>query len=322
MNRRAFVTGFGAVLAAPRGAGAQQAGKVHTVGLVSLGGDPLWWQPVLDGIRELGYVEGQNLAVKRAFAKGHAEELRRLVTEMARSGIDVAVTTSTRETRAVQQAAPMTPIVMLLVVDPVAEGFVKALARPGGNITGLTNVVPGLAQKYVELLRQAIPAASRFAVIVGDTGPAPDIRNELESAGKKLAIQLSIARISGRDDFDTVLAHAKTEGASGIIAPPDYITFIHRKQLAEAALKYRLPGCYWTREYVEAGGLLTYSADTIEFRRRAATFVGKILKGVKPSDLPVEQPSKFEFIINLRTAKALGLTIPPSLLLRADQLIQ
>jgi putative tryptophan/tyrosine transport system substrate-binding protein len=322
MNRRAFVTGLGAFLAAPLVAEAQQAAKVHTVGLVSLGGDPLWWQPVLDGIRELGYVEGENLAVKRAFAKGHAEQLRRLVTEMARSRIDVAVTTSTRETRAVQQAAPTTPIVMLLVVDPVAEGFVKTLARPGGNITGLTNVVPGLAQKYVELLRQAIPTASRFAVIVGDKGPAPDIRNELESAGKKLAIELSIARISRQDDLDTVLAHAKTEGASGIIAPPDYITFIHRKQLADAALKHRLPSCYWAREYVEAGGLLAYSGDTIAFRRHAATFVDKILKGAKPADLPVEQPTKFELVINLKTAKALGLTIPPSLLLRADQVIE
>jgi len=320
VDRRAFL-GTLALLAAPLAAEAQPAGKVHTVGLVSLGGDRLWWQPVLDGIRELGYVEGQNLTVKRAFAQGHADQLRRLVTDMARSGIDVAVTTATRETRAVQQAAPLTPIVMLLVVDPVAEGFVKTLARPGGNITGLTNVVPGVAQKYVELLRQAIPAASRFAVIVGEKGPGPDIRHELDSAGKKLAIELSIARIGGRNDVDPVLAHAKTEGASGIIAPPDYVTFIHRKQLVEAALKYRLPGCYWAREYVEAGGLLTYSGDTTEFRRHSATFVDKILRGAKPADLPVEQPTKFELVINLKTSKALGLTIPPSLLARADQVI-
>jgi putative ABC transport system substrate-binding protein len=321
VNRRAFVTGLGAVLAAPLAGEAQQPSKLHTVGLVSLGGDPLWWQPLLDAVRELGYIEGQNLAVKRAFAKGHAEELLRLVREMTRSEIDVAVTTATRETRAVQQAAPTTPIVMLLVPDPVAEGFVKTLARPGGNITGLTSVAPGLTQKYVELLRQAIPTASRFAVIVGGGGPAPEIRNELESAAKKLGIELSIARIGGPDDLDSVLLRAKNGGASGIIAPPDYITFLHRKQLAEAALRHRLAGCYWAREYVEAGGLLTYSADTIEFRRHAATFVDKIFKGAKPADLPVEQPTKFEMVINLRTAKALGLTIPPSLLLRADQVI-
>ncbi len=321
MDRRAFL-GTLALLAAPFAAGAQPAGKVYTVGLVSLGGDPLWWQPVMDGLRELGYVEGQNLAVKRAFARGHADQLRRLVTDMARAGIDVAMTTSTRETSAVHQAAPTTPIVMLLVVDPVAEGFVKSLARPGGNITGLTNIVPGLAQKYVELLRQAIPSGSRFAVIVGEKGPAPDIRHELDSAAKKLAIELSIARISGRDDVDAALAHAKAEGASGLIAPPDYVTFIHRKQLAETALKYRLPGCYWARAYVEAGGLLTYSGDTSEFRRHSATFVDKILKGARPADLPVEQPTKFELVINLKTAKVLGLTIPPSLLARADQVIE
>jgi len=184
---------------------------------------------------------------------------------------------------------------MLLIPDPVAEGFVKTLARPGGNITGLTSVAPGIAQKYVELLRQAIPTASRFTVIVGGT-PNLEIWNELESAGKKLRIELSIARIGGPDDLDPMLARAKNAGASGIIAPPDYITFLHRKQLAQSALKHRLASCYWAREYVEAGGLLTYSADTIEFRRHAATFVDKILKGAKPADLPVEQPTKFELV--------------------------
>jgi putative tryptophan/tyrosine transport system substrate-binding protein len=322
MDRRRFLlTSLAGALAAPLAAEAQETGKVQTVGFVSLGGDPLWWQPVLDAMRELGYVEGKNLAVKRAFAKGHADDLRRLVADMARSGIDVAVTTATRETRAVQQAAPATPIVMLLVPDPVGEGFVKTLARPGGNITGLTSIMPGLSQKYVELLRQAMPKASRFAVIVGGR-QAPALRNELDSAGKELGIDLSIVRIGGPDDLDVALAHAKANGASGIIAPPDYVTFLHRKELVKAALKHRLPGCYWAREYVEEGGLLTYSTDTIEFRRRAAAFIDKILRGARPSDLPVEQPTKFELVINLKTAKALGLTIPPSLLARADQVIE
>jgi putative ABC transport system substrate-binding protein len=185
----------------------------------------------------------------------------------------------------------------------------------------LTSVAPGLTQKYVELLRQAIPTASRFAVIVGSR-PNPEIRNELESAAKKLGIELSIDQIGGSEALDPVLARARNAGASGIIAPPDYITFLYRKQLAEAALKHRLAGCYWAREYVEAGGLLTYSSDTVEFRRHAATFVDKIFKGVTPRDLPVEQPTKFELVINLKTAKALGLTIPQSLLLRADQVIE
>ena len=321
MNRRAFVTGLGAVLVAPPDSEAQPAERVYRVGLVSLGGDPLWWQPVLDAIGELGYVEGRNLAVKRAFAKGHSESLRRLVAELTRSGVDVVVTTAIRETRAVRDAAPATPIVMLLVPDPVAEGFVKTLARPGGNITGLTNAASGVTQKCVELLREAIPTASRFAVIAGGI-LTPEVRSELESAARRLRIELSIAAIGAQDDLDTVVARAKAAGASGIIAPPDYVTFLNRKRLVDAALHHRLPGCYWAREYVEAGGLLTYSADTTEFRRRAATFVVKILKGAKPADLPVEQPSRFEFIINRKTAKALGLTIPPSLLLRADQVIE
>jgi putative ABC transport system substrate-binding protein len=171
MNRRAFVAGLGAVLAAPLAADAQQAERVYRVGLVSLGGDPLWWQPVLDAIRELGYIEGQNLAVRRAFAKGHAEDLRRLVTEMARSGIDVAVTTATRETRAVQQAAPTTPIVMLLVPDPVAEGFVKTLARPGGNITGIDECRP---RYHSEMRGTASRGSTHGFAVCGDSRWDPE----------------------------------------------------------------------------------------------------------------------------------------------------
>jgi len=322
MNRRTFLCGLTLGLAAPLAAEAQQAERVYRVGLVSLGGDPDWWGPLLDAMRDLGYVDGRNLAVKRAFAKGHAEDLPRLVLELVRSGIDVVVTTATRETRAVKQASPTIPIVMLLVPDPVADGFVRTLAHPGSNVTGLASVVPGLTAKYVELLREAIPSASRFAVVAGPGGPAPQIRTELEGAAKRLGIVLSIMPVSGPNDFDAALARAKGEGASGIIATPDFVTFMHRRRLAEAALKYRLPGIYWARDYAEEGGLLTYSADATELRRRAATFVDKILKGAKPADLPVELPTKFELVINLKTAKTLGLTIPPSLLLRADQVIE
>ena len=323
MDRRTFLAGTGVVLlATPLAAEAQQTNKVYRVGLVSLGGDPLWWRPVLDAMRELGYVEGRNLVVRRAFTKGHPEDLPRLVTELLRSGVDVVVTTATRETKAVKEAAPTTPIVMLLVPDPIAEGFVTTLARPGGNITGLTNLVPGLTQKYVELLREAVPSASRFAVVASPGGPLPEIRSELDSAAKTFGIVLSITPVSGPDNFDAVLARAKREGAAGIIAGGDYVTFQHRKRFVEAALKYRLPGMYWTREYVEEGGLLAYTADMTDLRRRAATFVDKILKGSKPADLPVEQPTKFELVINLKTAKTLGLTIPQSLLARADAVIQ
>ena len=323
MDRRTFLAGAAALLAAPLAAEAEQASTMYRVGLVSLGGDLLWWQPVLDAMRELGYVEGRNLTVRRAFAKGHPEDLSRLVTELVRPGVDVVVTTAVRETKAVKQAAPSTPIVMLLVADPVAEGFVTTLARPGGNVTGLTNLAPGLTQKYVELLREAVPSASRFAVVTSNpAGPQPQIRSELERAAKTFEIVLSISPISGPEDFDAVLARAKREGAAGVIVGGDYLTFQHRKRFVEAVLKYRLPCIYWTKEYVEEGGLLAYSADMTDLRHRAATFVDKILKGAKPADLPVEQPTKFELVINLKTAKALGLTIPPSLLARADRVIE
>ena len=322
--RRRTLLAMVSLLAAPLAAEAEQANTMYRVGLVSLGGDPIWWQPVLDAMRDMGYVEGRNLTVRRAFAKGHPENLSPLVTELARSGVDVVVTTAVRETKAVQQAAPSTPIVMLLVPDPVAEGFVTTLARPGGNVTGLTNLALDLTQKYVELLREAVPSASRFAVVVASSpaGPPPHIRSEQERAAKAFGIVLSILPVGGPDDFDVVLARAKREGAAGIIAGGDYLTFQHRKRFVEAVLKYRLPAIYWTKEYVEEGGLLAYSPDMTDLRRRAAAFVDKILRGAKPADLPVEQPTKFELVINLKTAKTLGLTIPPSLLARADQVIE
>src|SRR5262249_10399200 len=282
--RLATIVAAFVLFSAPLAVEAQQPGEVYRVGLVSLGGDLVWWRPVLEAMRELGYIEGRNLTITRAFAKGHPENLPRLVTELVRSGVDVVVTTATRETKAVKEAAPSTPIVMLLVPDPVAEGFVTTLARPGGNITGLTNLVPGLSQKYVELLREAVPSASRFAVVAGPAAPAPEIRGELERAAKAVGILLSIIPVSGPDDFDPVLARAKKEGAAGLIVAPDAVTFQNRKRFAEAAVKYRLPGIYWTVEYVEEGGLLTYAADMTELRRRAATYVDKILKGAKPAD--------------------------------------
>jgi putative ABC transport system substrate-binding protein len=324
MNRRAFLTTMsGSLLASPLAAEAQQAGKVFTVGLVSVGTDPAQsgpWRPFLEAMRELGYVEGRNLVVKRAF--GNAERLASMVAELVEARVDVIVTTGSRETRAVQHATASIPIVMTFVVDPVAEGLVKSLAQPGTNATGVTSLVPGLSQKYVELLKEALPAAARFGVIASPANPVPENRRELEAAAKALALSVSFLPVSGPGDFDPMLARAKRDGVTGIIATSDGVTFLHRRALVEVALKHRLPGIYWAREYVEAGGLMTYSASLTDLRRRAASYVDKILKGAKPADLPVEQPTKFELVINLKTAKALGLTIPPSLLQRADQVIE
>jgi putative ABC transport system substrate-binding protein len=326
MHRRTFLAGTGAVLlATPLAAEAQQAGKVYTLGLVSTATDPtrpVRWQPFFDAMRELGYVKGQNLAVQYAFANGRPERLPALVAALVRAKVDVIVTTGTRETRAVRQATATIPIVMLLVPDPVAQGFVASLAHPGSNITGLTNLVPGVSQKYVELLKEVLPLASRFAVISTPPNPVPENRRELEAAAKVLGMSVSFLPVQGPEDFEAVLIRAKREGATGIIATADPVTFLHSRALVGLALQYRLAGIYWTREFVEDGGLMTYSASLVELRRHAAIYVDKILKGANPADLPVEQPTKFELVINLKTAKALGLTIPPSVLARADEVIQ
>jgi putative ABC transport system substrate-binding protein len=326
MPRRAFMTAVaGGLLAAPLAAGAQPATKVYHVGILSIGSDPTWripWKPFTEAMSELGYVEGRNLVIRPAFADGSPERLPALVAELVRAKVDAIVTTGPRETVAAKRATALIPIVMTVVPDPVAQGFVASLSRPGGNITGLTNFVPGLGQKYVELLRDVLPSATRFAVVASLPNPPPETWRGLEGAGRLLGITLSLARVSGPDDFDGALARAKRDGAAGFIATNDGVTWRHRQPLVQLALKHRLPAIYWAREYVEDGGLMTYSASVVDLRRRAAIHVDKILKGARPADLPVEQPTKFELVVNLRTAKALGLTISPSLLQRADEVIE
>jgi putative ABC transport system substrate-binding protein len=311
----------------PLVAEAQQPGRVYTIGILSLGfqdSGPVWWEVFLAAMRELNYVQGRNLLVKSAFASDQPERLAGLAEGLVRAGVDVIVTTSVRETRAARQATLTIPIVMTIAPDPVGDGLVASLARPGGNVTGLTIIVPGLRQKYVELLREALPSASRIAVIASPPNLSPEsqLRRELDTAAKTLGLSLSYLSVRSSDDFEAALIGARRAGAAGIIAPLDPVTLRSSGALVQLALKHRLPGMYATREYVDGGGLMSYGANTIDLRRRAAVFVDKILKGAKPADLPIEQPTKFELLINLKTAKALGLTIPPSLLLRADEVIQ
>jgi ABC-type uncharacterized transport system substrate-binding protein len=280
------------------------------VGLLSVGGSPTTWRvgfrPFIEAMRDLNYVEGRNLVIRPAFADGKAERLPALVTELLSGKVDVIVTTANRETAAVKRATSSIPIVAWLLSDPVTEGLVASLARPGGNITGLTGFVPGLSQKYVELRREVVPSAQRFTVITSPVNPSPEIRRELEAAGRALGVTVSVAHVSGSgpDTFDSVLARAKKDGAAGIIATPDGMTFLHRRTLVQGALNHRLPGIYWSRDYVEAGGLMAYSANIDDLRRRVATHVDKILRGAIPADLPVEQPTQFETVINLKIAKA------------------
>src|SRR5262245_264854 len=315
------------VVLTPLGVGAQPVERVYSVGLLGIGspGEDLsttWWQPFLDAMRELNYIQGRNLVVTRVSAKGRAELLGGLARELVQGQVDVIVTTSTRETKAAKQATSTIPIVMTFPPDPVEQGLVASLARPGGNVTGLTNLVPGLRQKYVELLREVVPGASHFAVIASPGSLGPTIRRELETGATQIGVTLSVQPIERPDEFESALTRAKAAGAAGVIVSADAVTLTHRRALVGLVLKHRLPAIYWAREYVEEGGLMTYSANLVDLRRRAATYVDKIFKGAKPADLPIEQPTKFELVINLKPAKALGLTIPQSLLVRADEIIQ
>jgi putative ABC transport system substrate-binding protein len=299
---------------------------VYQVGIVSSAVVPGrltgHWRAFLDAMRELNYVEGRNLVVRQAFAAGKREALPGLISDLVKRHVDVLVTTSTPETLAATRATSTIPIVMTVAFDPVGQGLVASLARPGGNVTGLTSLVPGLSQKYVELLKDVVPATPRFAVVTGPQGPLPEIRNELQAAARQVGVTLLFSEGNDAKEFDTVLTRAKKEGGGAIIAPLDGRTYLHRRALAQLALAHRLPGIYWSRDYVEDGGLMAYDASLVDLGRRAATFVDKILKGTKPADLPVEQPTKFELVINLVTAKALGLELPPSLLGRADEVIE
>ena len=316
----------GSFVLTPLAPEAQQAASVYQIGLLTLGSDPTrseFWQKFLQAMHELNYVEGRNLIVRRAFADGKADRLPGLVADLVQAKVDVIVTTSTQETAAAKRASSTIPIVMTVAPDPVEQGLVASLAQPGGNVTGLTSMAPGASQKFVELLRETVPSASRFAVLAtGPNAPPREIRHELQTAARQVGVTLSFIEIKNADDLDPTLARAKKYGAGGIIAPLGAFTYAHRAKLVHLALKHRLPGIYWVRDYVEAGGLMSYGANPGDVGRRAAYFVDRILKGARPADLPVEQPTKFELVINLKTAKALGLTIPQTLLLRADQVIE
>jgi putative tryptophan/tyrosine transport system substrate-binding protein len=313
------------LLATPFAARAQETGRVYQVGLLTLGTDPMrsgFWQRFLEAMRELNYVEGRNLIVRRAFAEGNDDLLPSLVADLVQAKVDAIVTTSTLETRAAKQETTTIPIVMTVAPDPVEQGLVASLAHPGGNVTGLTSMAPGTSQKLVELLRETVPSVSRFAVVASPKGPFPEIRHELQTASHQVGVALSFIGIAGTDNLESALVRAKKGGAGALIAPLNAFTYRYREKLVQLALKHRLPGIYWVRDYVEAGGLMSYGTNFGDVGRRAAYFVDRILKGTKPADLPVEQPTKFELVINLKTARALGLTIPQSVLLRADQVIE
>jgi putative tryptophan/tyrosine transport system substrate-binding protein len=325
MNRRRTVFALLAIGAVPLAALAQAALKIHRIAVLSIGTDPanpVRWQPLFETLGRLGYEEGRNLRVARFFGDGKAERLPGQVAELIAAKVDVVVTTGDREVIALRQAGIAVPIIFTFVADPIERGFVASLARPGGNITGFSSLVPGLGQKYVELLREVVPSAKRFVVVATSSNTRPQAMLDYDAAARAFAMSVTAANVTDRDSYGGVLARAKQSGAAAIIAPMDGETFRFRNDLVELALKHRLPGIYGDEAYVEAGGLMSYSSSFADRLRRAAGHVDRILRGAKPDDLPVEQPVVFDLVVNLRTARTLGLTIPQSVLIRATRVIE
>jgi len=275
------------------------------------------------GLRDLGYVEGQNIAIEDRFAEGKAERLSELAAELVRLKVDILVTDGTVAIRAAQQATTTIPIVMAVSGDPLATGLIASLARPGGNITGLSFMFPEVSGKRLELLKEAVPNLSRLAVLWNPNSPGGPIAfKETQTAVQALGLQLQSLEVQRPDDFDQAFAAMTREHADALVVISNVLFFGDRRRLAALAVQHRLPAMFHLREYAEAGGLMAYGANTEDLSRRAATYVDKILKGAKPADLPVEQPMKFNLVINLKTAQAIGLTIPSTVLFQADEVIR
>ncbi len=314
------------LLAMPFAADAQQPKKVYRIGY--LGTSPReqmlhMLKALEEGLRERGYVVGRDIVIEYRFADGKAERLPDLAAELVRLNVDVIVTSATPATLAAKNATTTIPIVMAAVGDPVGAGLVGSLARPGGNITGLSLLNPALSGKRVELLKEILPGATRLGVLGNPTNPWTALMvREIEVAARTLGMQLQRLEAERPTDFEAAFGAATRGRAAALLVLEDPLMFAYRPTIVGLAARSRLPAAYGLREFVDAGGLMSYGASAPDLFRRAATYVDKILKGGKPADLPVEQPTKFELVINLKTAKALGLKIPPSVLIRADEVIQ
>jgi putative ABC transport system substrate-binding protein len=304
---------------------AQQPPKIPRIEFIMA--DAYGTDPRLDafrqGLRELGYVEQKNLTVEYRFAEGKEDRLLKIVTELVNSNVDIIVTDGTAVTRAVKSATKTIPIVMASDGDPVGNGFVVSLARPGGNITGLTNLLAGLSGKRLEVLKEAIPVISRVGILWNPDNPSSMTGfKETQGAAQSLGVQLQSLEVRKADDFDNAFKAATRNQTHALTVVSDSVMFAHRARLLELAAKQKLPTMHTQSLWVEAGGFISYGTYFPDLYRRAAHYVDKILKGAKPGDLPVEQPTKFELVINLKTAKQIGLTIPPNVLARADRVIR
>jgi putative tryptophan/tyrosine transport system substrate-binding protein len=325
IDRRTFLAGTGAVLlAAPLVAQAQPA-RLPRIGFLAAGSpsDPRiqrFLQAFQQGLRELGYVDGQNISIEYRWAEGKYDRLPSLAAELVSLKVSVIVAAASPVIQVAKHATQTVPIVMVAAGDPVGAGFVASLARPGGNITGMSTMAAELVGKQLELLKEVVPKVSRVALL-GTADFAVVVRHAPDAA-RALGISLQPLEVRDPSEIDQAFAAMTREQAGGLIVLAGTMTMDNRTRIADHAARRHLPTVSWQREYAEAGGLLAYGPNIADSFRRAATYVDKILKGAKPGDLPVEQPTKFELVINLKTAKTLGLTIPQSLLGRADEIIQ
>ncbi len=314
-------------LVAPLCSNAQQPGKVYRIGTLGLGLAPSEAQrqqsPFLQGLRELGWHEGHNIAFEDRYAEGKLDRLPDLAAELVGLKVDLILAAGSIALRVAQHATSTIPIVMIGIGDAVRAGFVASLARPGGNITGVSDMVSVLTAKRLELLKEAVPGVSRVAVLADPANPnTPWMVSEAELAARALGVQLHLLEVPDPSTLEPAFAALTTERADAVMVLPAARFDVHQRRLVDLVAHHQLPAIYSGRWFVEAGGLMSYAANATEVSRRAATYVDKILKGAKPADLPVEQPMRFELVINLKTAKALGLTIPPTLLFQADEVIR
>jgi len=321
MNRRAFVTGLGAVLAAPLMAEAQSA-KTPRVGV-------LWPNPpatfdfVRQGLSDHGFIEGQNISFEFRWAEGKLDELPALAADLVRQNVDAILTLAPPATHAAKRATQKIPIVFVAIGDPVAGGFVSSLAHPGENLTGTTRMTTEMSVKQLELLKEAVPSLSQICVLwnSGNSAHAPALK-AMETPARTLRLRLRLIEVQRPSDLEGLPVAFTRERTDAVLFLPDPIFYIHLQRMAHLLAAARLPAISLFTEFPKVGGLMGYAPSIPEEFRRAAGHLAKILRGAKPGDLPVEEPTKFELVINVKTAKALGLTIPPSLLLRADQVIE
>ncbi len=324
MKRREFIGLVGGAVAWPIGAGAQQVGKIYRIGIlepIPAARNAANLDALRKGLRELGYVEGRNLIIEYRSADGRAERFPELASELVRLKVDLIVSRGTPAARAAKDATATIPVVMATMGDPRA--MVASFARPGGNITGVTTFSTELTAKRIELLKELVPNLSRIALLHNMGNPAaPPEWEETKTAARSLGLQAELLDVRSEADLGRAFELAGRQHVDALLIGADGLTQLHQQMIVDLVARNRLPASYPAREFVEAGGLIGYAVNYPDLYFRFASFVDKIFKGAKPSELPVEQPTKFELVINLKTAKSLGLTIPQSLLLRADEVIQ